>query len=193
MSSLYPAKPYSLICSPSLHHDPRLQGLSLAPMLFTLKIWCTCSTKFSLSLPCSPLSNVLFNPLIPDAYLMLIWHPGLKPFCFNSITLFTLYAEGFAPLAILSLNIISPNIGKKHIFRLNIITLHAPSLILPKPTNFEYLYAQGPHQLHLISPSTNPYMRLLPFPRPPISICVNGHSSASHHPPLLGQGMVLYV
>lgn len=67
MGSIYPAHPCSLLWSPSLHQDPRQLDLCLASMLFTLKIWRTCSTKFSLSLPRPPLSNVLFNPLIQDS------------------------------------------------------------------------------------------------------------------------------
>lgn len=68
MGSLFSAHPCSLIWSSSLCLDPTLQMLCLGPMSFTLKIWRACASKFSLSLPCPPfpLSNVLFNPLLPD-------------------------------------------------------------------------------------------------------------------------------
>lgn len=67
MVSLYPAHLCSLLWSPSLLQNPKLLGLCLASMLFTLRIWRTCTTRFSFSLPCPPLSNVLFSPIIPDS------------------------------------------------------------------------------------------------------------------------------
>lgn len=65
MGLLFPAHPCSLVWSPALFSFPKLHDICLGPMLFSLKIWRSCYTKFSLSSPCPSPSNVLLN-LIPD-------------------------------------------------------------------------------------------------------------------------------
>lgn len=54
MGSLFLAHHCSLVWSPALLSDPKLHSLCLGPMLFSLRIWRTCSTKFSLFSPCPP-------------------------------------------------------------------------------------------------------------------------------------------
>lgn len=43
--------------------------------LFTLQVWCAASRWYSLSSPCPPLSNVFFNPLIPNSTSFGHWAP----------------------------------------------------------------------------------------------------------------------
>lgn len=65
--ALYPVHPCSLVWPRSLHMDPILKRMCLSPMLFTMSIWCKCALKYTLSSPCPPLSNILFNPVLPDS------------------------------------------------------------------------------------------------------------------------------
>lgn len=153
MGSLYPAPPCSLIWSPSLHLDSKLQDLCLAPMLFTLKIWHFCFIKFSLSSPCPPLSiypMYFSTPLFLMACLTHVWFHGLILHCFSFIILSTqLHADSLI-LRTSELNTISQNMLFSYL-QIHYLSMHSPSLTLPNPTTFEYICAQGPHQLHLIS------------------------------------------
>lgn len=67
MSVTCPVHPCSIIWSALNTSMVHLWGLCLHPMLFTLSIWKKCSQQFSLSFPCPPLLNMLFNPDIPDS------------------------------------------------------------------------------------------------------------------------------
>lgn len=119
-------------------------------MLFSLKIWRTCISRFSLPSPCPPLSNMLFNPIIPDSLSFAHVSPwanaGLFQLC-RFVHPVTCRSPTFINLQ-----------TKYHIpthmfyFYLQItsyLSTLSPSLILSKPTTFELIFAQGPHQLHL--------------------------------------------
>lgn len=58
----------ALYSGPLLYfQDTKLHSLCLTSMLFTLKIWHACISKLSLSLPCPPLSNILYISIIPNS------------------------------------------------------------------------------------------------------------------------------
>lgn len=149
---LYPVHPCSLIWSPTPSLDPIYRRQSPAPMNVTLSIWRKCLKTFPLISPCSPLVNVLFNPSIPDSLSLGRVFPWMEA------SFFQLW------------NLVHPTSHRLHSFdtlrekfgiptRLFLFYLqtrhffHSQSslLTLDKPTPFEYLCAQGPQQLHLIS------------------------------------------
>lgn len=62
-----PAHPCYMLWPSSDKYMPQLRSVCLAMMLFALLIWKRCSSRYSLSSPCSPFVNILFNPDIPDS------------------------------------------------------------------------------------------------------------------------------
>lgn len=67
MGITVPAHPCCMLWLSSDKCIPQQYKICLNPMLFTLLIWKRCSSKYSLSSPCSPLVNILFNTEIPDS------------------------------------------------------------------------------------------------------------------------------
>lgn len=67
LSVTSPVHPCSMLWADLTTSLSQLRHIYLGPMLFTLSIWKKCNKGFSLSSPCPPLLNVIFNPEIPDS------------------------------------------------------------------------------------------------------------------------------
>lgn len=131
---------------------PQLRSLCLAPMFFTLAIWKRCSDRYSLSSPCSPLINILFNADIPDSLSydrMLHWvwagifqlRQLVNPATRHLLTFIDLQEQHQIPKTLFY-----SYLQIRHFF-----TTKSPTLTLDKPIDFKMLCAKGPYEPQLIS------------------------------------------
>lgn len=121
-------------------------------MNFTLAIWRKCLKNFPLISPCPPLMNILFNPSIPNSLSLGRVFPWINASLFQLRNLvhpisrrlhtFDTLREKFEIPA----HLFHFYLQVRHLFH-----SHSPLLTLDKPITFEYLCAQGPQQLHIIS------------------------------------------
>lgn len=126
--------------------------MSIAPLLFTMSIWQRCVQKYSLSSPCPLLSNILFNPVLPDSLSLGRMWPWLQASLFQLLSLLHHLTRRLQTFATLQDKFGIPHnslyfyIQVKHFFQ-----SMSPFLTIDKPTPFEHICADGPHQLHLVS------------------------------------------
>ncbi|PIO11108.1 hypothetical protein AB205_0076050, partial [Aquarana catesbeiana] len=121
-------------------------------MALTLTIWRNCLKRYPLMSSCSPLVNVLLNPLIPDSMSLGRIFPWINVHLFQLRNLVHPITRKLHSFDALREKFDLP----PHFFHFYLQVRHffhskSPSLTLDKPTTFEHLCAQGPNQLHLIS------------------------------------------
>ena len=152
MEITVPAHPCSLLWPSHDKSFALLKKVCLNPMLFTLLIWRRCSGKFSLSSPCPPLINIIFNPEIPDSLSydsMLPWTRAnifqlrhlVHPITRTLLSFTDLQSKHKIPKSLFY-----SFLQIRHFF-----TSLSPLLTLSVPTDFELLCSRGPHELHQIS------------------------------------------
>lgn len=155
MSVTAPVHPRYMLWPSTANHMLQLRSICLAPMLFTLSIWKRCSEHYSLSFPCPPLLNVLFNPDIPDSLSydrMLAWtQAGI----FQLRQLVNPVIQHFLSFSDLKKHqspktLFYSYLQFRHFFSSRSPSL-SPSLSLEKPSDFELLCARGPYEPQLIS------------------------------------------
>lgn len=160
MGITVPAHPCCILYLSSDKCIPQLRKICLNSMLCTLLIWKRYSSKYSLSSPCSPLVNILFNPKIPDSLSYDSMLPWTQAGTFQLRHLVHPVTRKLLSFSDLQFKNKIPKIlfysflQIKHFF----IT-RTPQITLDVPTEFEMLCSRGPHQvstiykiLHMASP-----------------------------------------
>lgn len=152
MGITVPAHPCYMLWPSSDKFISQLRKISLNPMLFTLSIWKNCSGKYKLSSPCSPLTNITFNPEIPDSLSYDAMLPWTKAGIFqlrhlvNPVTRKLLTFNDLQSKYKIPKNLFYSFLQIQHFLSTKI-----PQLTLTIPTEFEMVCSRGPHDSHLIS------------------------------------------
>lgn len=150
MSVTCPVHPCAMLWSTLDTSITHLRSLCLNPMV-TLSIWKKSLHYFSLSSPCTPLLNVLFNPEISDSLSYSRMYPWSQAGIFqlrNLVHPLTHRLYSFAELQHkfqIPKQLFYTYLQFKHYF-----SSKSSTITLEKHTPFELLCAQGPNQTHLI-------------------------------------------
>ncbi|CAI9588980.1 unnamed protein product [Staurois parvus] len=159
---LSPAHPCSLLWSTSAVDVSSFRHLFLGPMHFSLTVWQKCTAKFTLVSDCSPLTNILYNPNLPDNMAMSRMSLWVVANLFQLRHLVHPVTRKLNSFPDLQKKALLPS---QHLYIYlqicHFFSTLSPSLTLGKPTPFERLCMQGPHQRGIIS---NTYKLLLDAP-----------------------------